>query len=355
MMGVIRSTVRPGTTRRRLAVLGVFSLMAFYAQLTFAGPAAAAPFTGRVSPRIFAGLADLNGDRVVNGRDDSNAFYGDTHIIDGALDCDTWGGTENAGTVGSGTITAADNCTLVGYDGTPNGVTITVNAGVFDVANGPLPRVFNAAQPNNNDIGDSDFAWSTRNGRVDADGNEAINANDCHLGLIGRTVDSGFGNPHNGADTLGNNAANSNPCGAAILSAPADNGKVDLNSDGNITAADSCARCFFGHGVATGVVQVATPRSSVCPGHGGDPRNQVVGTSRVDVLTGTAGRDVICGLGGGDTLKGLGANDLLIGGRGSDRLFGGPGRDHLNGGRGNDLGVGGPGADTFVSCETQRP
>jgi Ca2+-binding RTX toxin-like protein len=291
---------------------------------------------------------------VVNGRDDSNQFYGETSIIDGALDCDAWLDT-NDGAEGSGVIDADDDCTLVGYDGTPNGVTITVIDGVFDVVNGPLPRVFNAAQPNNNDIGDSDFAWSTRIGRVDADGNEAINANDCHLGLIGRTVDSGFGNPHNGADTLGNNAANSNPCGAAILSAPADNGKVDLNSDGNITAADSCARCFFGHGVATGVVQVATPRSSVCPGHGGDPRNQVVGTSRADVLTGTAGRDVICGLGGGDTLKGLGANDLLIGGRGSDRLFGGPGRDHLNGGRGNGLGVGGPGADTFLSCETQRP
>ena len=53
-MGVIRSVVHPGTTRRRLAALGVFSLMAFYVQLTFAGSAAAAPLTGGFSPTILA-------------------------------------------------------------------------------------------------------------------------------------------------------------------------------------------------------------------------------------------------------------------------------------------------------------
>jgi Ca2+-binding RTX toxin-like protein len=375
MMGVIRTTVRTGTARRRIAVLGVFSLMAFYAQLTFAGPAAAAPFTGGLSPTIYSNLADLNGDGVANAADDSNAFYGDTAIINGALDCDAWV-TANDGAAGTGVIDADDDCTLIGYDGTSDGVTITVTDGAFVGWSGPLPTVFNAAAPNNPDIGDSDFAWSTINGLVDSNGNETIDADgsDCSFNVVGT------------ADILGNDAAGTDPCGFGPAEpVAADNGKVDLNSDGDITTADSCARCFLGHRVILGVVQQAN-----CPGHVGDPRNQVVGTSGADVLTGTAAADVICGLGGNDTLNGRGGNDLLLGGGGADllrggagadtlrggrgadvlrggrgrdrlfggggrdRLYGGPGNDHLDGGPGRDLCVGGLGADTFIRCERHR-
>jgi Ca2+-binding RTX toxin-like protein len=395
---MIRSVVHTGTTRRQLAASGVLLLIAFYAQLTFADPAAAAPFTGGLSPTIVSNLADLNGDGVVNGRDDANAFYGDTHIIDGALDCNAWL-LPNDGSAGDGVIDLLDDCTLIGYDGSPTGVTILVVNGDFQVADGPLPTVFNALDPDNPDVSDSDFAWSTINGRVDSNGDEAITADDCHLGLIGLADDVGLGDPTVGVNILGNDLADSNPCGFATPPADAHDGLVDLNGDGNITAADSCARCFFGHGVATGRAQVATPSFSACPGHGADTRNQVVGTSGADVLTGTAGADVICGLGGNDILTGKGGNDLLLGGigrdtlrgglgtdrliagrgrdrlvggpgndrlvgnPGSDRLFGGPGRDRmlggpgndrLDGGRGNDFGVGGPGADTFVRCETRK-
>jgi Ca2+-binding RTX toxin-like protein len=395
---MIRSVVHTGTIRRQLAASGVLLLIAFYAQLTFAGPAVAAPFTGGVSPTIVSNLADLNGDGVVNGSDDANAFYGDTHIIDGALDCNGWL-LPNAGSAGDGVISALDDCVLIGYDGTPTGVTILVVNGAFQVADGPLPIVFNALDPDNPDVSDSDFAWSTISGRVDSSGDETITADDCHLGLIGLADDAGLGDPTVGVNILGNDLANSNPCGFANPPADAHDGLVDLNGDGNITAADSCPRCFFGHGVATGRAQVATPSSSACPGHGTDPRNQVVGTSGADVLTGTVGADVICGLGGSDTLNGLGGKDLLLGGGGADvlrgglaadrlvgssgndrllggphrdrllggpgrdrlfggpggdRMLGGPGNDRLDGGRGNDFGVGGPGADTFVRCETRR-
>lgn len=298
----------------------------------------------------------------------------------------------NDGAAGDAAITAADDCTLVGYDGTADGVTIQVVDGAFQVANGPLPTVFNAADPDNPDVGDSDFAWSTINGRVDSNGNESISADDCSVDVIGT------------ADILGNDALNTNPCGFATLSDPADNGKVDLNSDGVITSADSCESCFLGHRVILGVVQQEN-----CPGHVGDPRNQVVGTAGPDTLVGTTGNDVICGLGGNDTLNGRGGNDLLLGGGGADlligragadvlrgsvgsdvlrggsgrdrlvggsgndrlvggignyrlfggagwdRLIGGRGDDHLNGGAGFDLGVGGLGADTFVSIENQSP
>ena len=379
-MAVIRLVVGRGTIRRRWAVLSALSLVAFCVQLILAAPAAAGPLTGGFAPTIVSGGADLNGDRVVSGRDDANAFYGDTHIIDGKLDCDGWGPIANAGTPGDETIGAADDCSLVGYDGTADGITIEVLNGAFQTANRRLPTVFNATDPDNPDIGASDFAWSAIDGRVDANGDEQIDGDDCHFGLVGRTHDAGLGDATDGADTLGNPGANE--CGFATPPNTADNGLVDLNSDADITAADSCANsCFFGHDVRLGKVQ------QECPGRAGDPRNDVVGTSAADVLRGTLGSDIICGLGRGDLLIGRGGNDLLLGGAGpddlrgdvgADSLFGGLGpdvlrgglgrdrlfgqsandlllggaaRDLLNGGFGFDRCNGGPGADAFVRCE----
>jgi hypothetical protein len=406
-------------------------------------------FDGTFGPTIIGGRADLNGDGVVDGRDDSNAFFGDTDIIDGFLDCDAWV-DDNDGAEGSGVIDAGDDCTLIGYDGSPDGVTINVVDGEFQFADGPLPTVFNAADPDNSDVGDSDFAWSAIGGRVDSDGNELINADDCHFGLIGETVDAGMGDETDGADVLGNDQAMTNPCGFGSVSGPDPDstGLVDLNSDMTITAADSCDDCFFGldldsgfvvqsgagtaetldlapatdtnpedtdhtvtatvedsngdpvegvtvefsvagvnattgdaitnaSGVATftytgsnvgddtitafadtdgdGNNDIAEPDDTAtktwtaavpaCPGHAGDPRNQVVGTGGDDTLTGTPGADIICGLGGSDTLTGLGGNDLLLGGGGPDLLRGGGGNDRLVGGRGNDRLSGGSGRD----------
>jgi hypothetical protein len=408
-------------------------------------------FSGTFGPTIIGGGADLNGDGVVDGRDDSNAFFGDTSIIDGQLDCNNWS-TDNDGTAGDLTITIADDCTLIGFDGTPNGVTVNVIDGEFGWT-GPLPTVFNATDPDNPDVGDSDFAWSAIGGRVDSSGNEIITSEDCHFGLIGATVDAGLGDPTDGADILANDLAMTNPCGFGVVGGPDPdfNGLVDLNSDMTITAADSCDDCFFGldldngfvvgsgagtaetldlapavdsnpedtphtvtatvedsngdpvegvtveftvtgvnpmmgdavtnaSGVATftytgatvgddtitafadsdgdGNNDAAEPEDTAtktwtgteptCPGHSGDPRNQIVGTPGDDVLTGTPGADIICGLGGSDTLSGLGGNDLLLGGGGPDLLRGGLGNDRLVGGTGNDRLSGGSGNDRLV-------
>jgi hypothetical protein len=349
-----------GGTKRRFAALGVVSLTIFTVQLLLATSAGATPLTGGFSPTIINGGADLNGDGVVNGADDANAFYGDTSIINGMLDCDAWGANANDGAPGDGVIDGADDCSLVGYDGTTDGVTIEVSGGVFQVANGPLPTVFNADEPNNPDIGDSDFAWSAIDGRVDSNGSETITADDCHVGVVGAL------------DVLGGGA--SNPCGMSPTPNSADNGLVDFNDDSDITAIDSCSDgCFFGHDIVLGKVQQVE-----CPGYEGDPRNDVVGTSAGETLTGTGAADIICGRGGNDTLLGAGGADLVLGGggsdvarggrgadrlrgnrgnddlfgnRGNDRLFGGRGNDFLNGGRGIDLCRGGPGFDTRRSCE----
>jgi Ca2+-binding RTX toxin-like protein len=334
------------------------------AQATLAVSVAAAPLTGGISPKTISGLADLNGDAVVSSVDDATAFYGDTSIIDGQLDCDAWGATANDGTQGDGTIDASDDCTLVGYDGTVDGVTIAVVDGVFQVADGALPTVFNAADPDNPDVSDSDFAWSTIGGRVDANGDETIDGNDCAFGIAGY-------------DILANDGLNS--CGFATAPDPADNGLVDLNRDQQITSADTCINdCFFNHDVTLGVVQAIPPPPAKCPGYESDSRNQILGTAGADVLTGTAAADIICGLGGNDTIRGDGGRDLLIGGTGNDLLIGGGGRDslwggpgadtlrgntrgdnlhggrgndHLNGGTGIDTCRGGPGIDTIRRCE----
>ena len=241
------------TVRGRAVLVGVVSLLVLCIQLALAAPAGAVPLTGGFSPTIIGERADLNGDGVVNGRDDANAFYGDTDIIDGALDCNNWL-SDNDGTAGNHAIGVDDDCVLIGFDGTVDGVTIQVSGGEFQVANGPLPTVFNAGNPNDPDIGNSDFAWSAINGRVDSSGNEAITGDDCHFGLIGQAVDAGLGDATDGADILGNPGANE--CGFAQAPAQASNGQVDLNSDTLATAADSCANgCFFGHDLVAGLVQ----------------------------------------------------------------------------------------------------
>jgi IPT/TIG domain len=249
MIGQV-SSVRTGRTTA-FAIASVL-VVGFLAGIPVASAVA---FSGGFSPTIISGGADLNGDGVVNGRDDSNAFFGATSIIDGHLDCNAWGVTQNAGTAGSGTITAADDCTLRGYDGTVSGVTITVTDGVFGWPNGTaLPTVYNAADPANPGVNASDFAWSTIGGKVDSNGNESIEGTDCTFGLIGQTVDVGLGDPTDGADILGSDPG----CGFAggPLSSTL-NGLVDLNSDKAITAADSCTNgCFFGHNVTSGIVQV---------------------------------------------------------------------------------------------------
>jgi Ca2+-binding RTX toxin-like protein len=384
-MGVIRLTSRPRTARGRIAVLGALFLMVFYAQLVLAAPAGAGALTGGFSPTVINGGADLNGSGVVNGRDDASEFYGDTSIIDGKLDCNAWGATANDGSAGDGTIDGSDDCSLVAYDGTTDGVTIDVVAGVFDWPNGPLPTVFpDPATPTNPDVGDSEFAWSAIDGRVDSNGNEAIDGDDCHFGLVGTTNDAGLGDPKDGADILSNDALNTNPCGFVTPPNTADNGLVDLNSDADRSGADSCSNgCFFGHNVVLGKVQELE-----CPGYEGDPRNDVVGTPASETLVGTAGADIICGRAGNDTLIGRSGRDLLLGGRGADllrggaradrlvggrgrdvlrgglgpdrmfggrrgdALFGGRGSDFMNGGSGFDRCVGGPGTDVSVRCET---
>src|SRR5918994_4357644 len=105
--------------RRRLLVVVAGTLFAFQAiALVGAQTASATPFSGGFSPTIIGGGADLNGDSVVNGRDDSNNFFGDTDIIDGKLDCNNWA-TDNDGDMpGEGVINGADDCTLVAFDGT---------------------------------------------------------------------------------------------------------------------------------------------------------------------------------------------------------------------------------------------
>ena len=118
--------------------------------------------------------------RDSDAADDSAAFYGATAIINGALDCNAWI-LDNHGALGDGVIDANDECTLIGYDGTPDGITISVVAGEFTEAGGSpiaegyvLPTVFNSGEPDNPSVLDSELGWSTIDGRVDSNRSETI-------------------------------------------------------------------------------------------------------------------------------------------------------------------------------------
>ena len=124
-MGDVHPDTRPRTPQRTL-FLALVAVLALCIPLLLAGPAGAGPLTGGFSPTIVGQGADVNGNGIVNTADDANAFYGDTSIIDGKLDCDAWGVVANDGGQGDGAITTADDCSLIGYDGTPDGVTIEV-------------------------------------------------------------------------------------------------------------------------------------------------------------------------------------------------------------------------------------
>ena len=144
-------------------------------------------------------------------------------------------------------------------------------------------------------------------------------------------------------------------------------GDTTIGGDGDNTGDDCQLDKIYLTSVASPPPQPGPPPVAVlgttqaaCPGYGGDPRNQVVGTGGRDKLVGSPGPDILCGLGGNDILRGLGGNDVLDGGGGSDTLKGGAGRDllmgrgggdRLDGGSGRDRCVGGPGRDVTRRCE----
>ncbi len=238
-------------------------------------PAGAAPFTGGVSPTIYGLRADLNGSGTVNGADDSNAFYGDTSIIDGMLDCDAWGTCLPYPTTGPRATVRSRRPTTARSSASTERPAASRSGWLTACSRPPterrsrtgrsLPMTYNATTPDDPSVPDSDFGWSTIGGRVDSNGNGAIDGDDGTFGLIGNTVDVGLGDPTDGADVLAS-CIGIAICFARhtpdrVLIGMSIDGLVDLNSDGLITLADTCSHCFFGRDLASGFVDL--------PGGGG--------------------------------------------------------------------------------------
>jgi len=245
--------------RRRVSVTTLAIVAALLGPLAVIAPAArAAAYTGGLAPAIVGGLLDMNGSGRVGGRDDSNGFYGNTHVIDGHIDCDAWA-RPNDGVVGDKTIDGRDDCLMVGVDGSIDGTRIVVEDGVVvaidDVAptdGTRMPALFNASAPADPDPRDADFGWWVYDGRVDANANEAIDEFDCARGVVGAVDDEGLGPPADGADVI----ASSPACSLGNVNDPGVDGLVDLDSDGRITAKDTCTDgCFVGRDVAAGSVR----------------------------------------------------------------------------------------------------
>jgi len=283
--------------------------------------ARADPFTGGLSPAVRGNqLADLNGDGAADTADDWIAFYGDTDIINGGLDCDAWT-LVNQGADGDGTIDGSDDCTLIGYDGSPTGVTIVVVDGTFDTANGvpiaagwPLPTVFNAADPTDPSVVASDFAWSTIAGKVDANGDGAIDGDDCSVGIIGT------------ANILGQT------CGFGPPVPPGSNGLVDLDDNELITGADTCTNgCFLGHNVNSGFVQAEGPDIGKVGPAGPTGATGPAGATGADGATGPAGATGADGATGPAGATGADGTTGPAGATGADGTTGPAGADGATG------------------------
>jgi hypothetical protein len=135
---------------------------------------------------------------------------------------------------------------------------------------------------------------------------------------------------------------------AGIDCGPTCSAVFDVGTDVTLAAAPKAGSYFAGRsgggcsGKSSCTVTVNGPTTAkarfekLCPGFFDDPRHQIAGTRKEDVLVGTGRNDIICGLDGQDELRGKRGKDLLLGGGGNDRLIGG---------RGGDIALGGPGDD----------
>jgi hypothetical protein len=253
---------RPSAGERNVRAIArsialVASVSAIAVSIVPSVPASATGYTGGLSPLVLGGRLDMNGSGGIGGRDDSSGFYGQTDVIDGAIDCDAWNGP-NAGLPGDGVIDASDDCVLVGVDGTVEGATIVVGDGSIATVDGvpvadgyQMPALFNASFPSDPQVADADFGWWVFDGHVDANSSGSIDDADCSRGVVGETDDVGLGPPGDGADVL----AASPACANALTVTSAEDGLVDLDDDGQLTAADWCDDgCFLGHGIAAGLV-----------------------------------------------------------------------------------------------------
>jgi Ca2+-binding RTX toxin-like protein len=80
---------------------------------------------------------------------------------------------------------------------------------------------------------------------------------------------------------------------------------------------------------------------------GGNGRDLLQGTDRIDIMTGGKGDDVMLGGSGFDALYGGRGNDRMDGGAGSDVLIGDEGDDWIEGGSGTDIIYAGSGNDVL--------
>ena len=223
-----------------------------------------------LSPTIISGGMDVNGDGVINGKDDSNELLAGTSIIDGDVDCDA-----GIGSAGDLAITVDDDCVLTPLIGSA----ITVVDGEFQVADGPLRLAFSTP----------DVQWRIIGGRVDSSGNGIIDDNDCAFGLVGETDDVGAGNMTDGADVLSDPAS---ACGFGASTPVDSDGLVDLNSDILRSDADTCLNgCFFGRNLVDGVVQESAPLVGPAGPTGPAGPQGDTGATGADGADGAAGAD----------------------------------------------------------------
>ncbi|MEM8828045.1 MAG: Ig-like domain-containing protein [Cyanobacteria bacterium P01_G01_bin.19] len=137
------------------------------------------------------------------------------------------------------------------------------------------------------------------------------------------------------------------------------NGNLSFNADGSFSYTpdnDFTGEDSFTYEVADGNGGTDTATVNLTIDDLLATGQEIIGTSKSDILEGGSGDDLIRGLKGNDLIDGLDGNDTLDGGNNPDTLSGGAGDDIIIGERGADILSGGVGADLFVyeSASTQQ-
>ena len=168
------------------------------------------------------------------------------------------------------------------------------------------------------------------------------------------------GNPGSGNDgapgEVGDSSAGGSDAGSGDPSPHGDDADDDTNDDAGSNGGDAGGGSGGSSDGDTSSTDTPTndvpqtPPLAADSAHLGTPDADVmVGDGNADTFSGGGGDDLILGNGGDDTLMGGAGDDLIKGGDGSDVIMGGDGNDDLFGGTGSDMIFGDAGNDRIFA------
>ena len=320
-----------------------------------------------IGPYEFQGLADADGDGVVNNADNCPATpNADQADADGDGAGDACDDTPNGDADGDGVDDAADNCPALANPGQEDLDGDGIGDDCDDTPDGDsdgdgVADEDDAFPDDANESRDTDGDGTGDNADTDDDGDGQADADELECGSD--PLDASSTSPDGDGDGRPDCVDPLEP--EAGLTCDGEPATVYVGEDGRIVGGALDGRRYrsYLYGTSGRDVIVGTEGTDIAFGFGGadliclrGATDYAIGGDGDDVLRGEDGDDLLWGQRGRDALDGGAGRDLLAGGReddaldggeGDDKLFGESGDDAMAGGAGHDLLVGGDGADAL--------